>query len=124
MKTNKFIKVLIADDNVQFCEFVKKYLEKVEYINIIGVVHNNEDEITSIENNKPDLVITDLKRKDSNTIEIIEKYNNLKFLIITGSFLEAYKIKTENIIGIINKPFSDYSIILERINEAFYFLNL
>lgn len=121
---NKKIKVLIADDNVQFCEFVKKYLEKVEYINIIGVVHNNEDEITSIENNKPDLVITDLKRKDSNTIEIIEKYNNLKFLIITGSFLEAYKIKTENIIGIINKPFSDYSIILERINEAFYFLNL
>ena len=53
------IKVIIADDNVHFCKFIREYLEKYNDIEILGVANSDEDEIKMIEELKPEIVITD-----------------------------------------------------------------
>ena len=42
------IKVIIADDNVHFCKFIREYLEKYNDIEILGVANSDEDEIKMI----------------------------------------------------------------------------
>ena len=43
------VKVIIADDNIHICKFIKRYLEKYEDIEILGVANTDEDEIKMIE---------------------------------------------------------------------------
>ena len=47
-KMLKKIKILIADDNIHICKFIKNYLEKYEDIEILGIANNDEDEIKFI----------------------------------------------------------------------------
>ena len=80
------IKVIIADDNIHVCKFIKEYLEKYNDIEILGVANSDEDEIKMIEELKPEIVITDLMRKHRYTgLDIIKKYNDanskIKFLV-------------------------------------------
>ena len=50
------IKVIIADDNIHVCKFIKEYLEKYNDIEILGVANSDEDEIKMIEELKPEIV--------------------------------------------------------------------
>ena len=85
------IKVIIADDNVHFCKFIREYLEKYNDIEILGVANSDEDEIKMIEELKPEIVITDLMRNHRYTgLDIIKKYNDanskIKFLVISADY--------------------------------------
>ena len=57
------IKVIIADDNIHVCKFIKEYLEKYNDIEILGVANSDEDEIKMIEELKPEVVIVICKAK-------------------------------------------------------------
>ncbi|MDO5555580.1 MAG: response regulator [Clostridia bacterium] len=123
------IKILIADDNKAFCELLSKYLINFQNIEILGVANSDEDEISMIDNLKPEIVITDLMRnKKYSGLEIIKKYKQKEkspiFLIISACDSRTIIDKNEelNIGGFINKPFLDYLIIveeLERIKKTF-----
>ena len=57
--TMEKIKVLIADDNREFCEMVKGYLEKQHDIEIVGVAYDGLDACRRIELSRPDVVLLD-----------------------------------------------------------------
>lgn len=121
-KMLKKIKVLIADDNIHICKFIRNYLEKYEDIEILGVANNDEDEIKMIEDLKPEIVITDLMRNHKYTVlNIIKKYfsnnSNVEFLVISADYKEDV-IKDEiNVAGYIKKPFDDYKIIYDELKR-------
>lgn len=80
------VSVIIADDNVEFSEKIKNSLSKYEDIDILGIANTDEDEVSLIENLKPDIVITDLLRNGEITAErIIEQYKSQKFLVVSYS---------------------------------------
>lgn len=80
------VSVIIADDNVEFSEIIKNSLSKYEDIDILGIANTDEDEVSLIENLKPDIVITDLLRNGEITAErIIEQYKSQKFLVVSYS---------------------------------------
>ena len=58
MSQNK-IKVILADDNKDFCDVVSSYLNKQEDIDVIAVAHDGIDTFNKIRELKPDIAIID-----------------------------------------------------------------
>ena len=116
------IKIIIADDNVHICKFIKEYLEKYNDIEILGIANNDDDEIKMIEELKPDIVITDLMRNHKYTgLDIIKKYFNdnkkVKFLVISADYKEDVIRDGLEVAGYIKKPVDDYKIIYDELKR-------
>ena len=118
----KKIKVIIADDNIHFCKFIREYLERYDDIEILGIANSDEDEIKMIEELNPEIVITDLMRNHKYTgLDIIRKYTNgnskIKFLVISADYKKDVITDGLEIAGYIKKPFSDYKVIYNELKR-------
>lgn len=116
------IKIIIADDNIHICNFVRKFLEKYEDIEILGIANTDEDEIKMIEELKPEIVITDLMRNHKYTgLDIIKDYQNKKdapkFLVISADEERNVIRDGLKVAGYIKKPFFNYEIIVEELRK-------
>lgn len=116
------IKIIIADDNIGFCDCLQKFLLNYEEIKILGIAYNDEDEIKQIEELKPDIVVTDLMRNHKYTgLEIIKNYlikeKHPEFLVISADRKEDVINSNLKIGGYIKKPFSDYEIIIQELKK-------
>ena len=115
------IRIIIADDNIHICQIIKKFLEKHQDIEILGIANTDEDEIKMIDELKPDIVITDLMRNHKYSgLDIIRDYSNKdncpKFLVISAEKNDLIMDEL-NIAGFIKKPFFDYDIIVEELRK-------
>ena len=116
------IKIVIADDNVSFCDILSNFLKKYEDIEILTVVNNDEDEIYAIDTLKPDIVITDLKKSEKYSgIDIIKKYGNNSegpdFFVITASDYSEITKNNLRIVAFMQKPFSNYEKVIEELRR-------
>lgn len=114
------VKIIIADDNKEFCNFLAKYLRKYNNIEILGIANTDEEEIDMIENLKPEIVITDLLRNNRYTgLDIIKKYygtkNSPEFLVISADREQDVITDEIKVAGYIKKPFIDYNITYESL---------
>lgn len=124
---NKNIKILIADDNDEFCIILKDYLNNQEGFNVIGVAKNGIEALKFIEENKPDLVILDIIMPHLDGLGVLEKLNlnkdsELAPKIIILSAVGQDKI-TQNAIKLgidyyVLKPF-DMDVFIKRIRQMF-----
>lgn len=64
------IRVLLADDNREFADGVRTWLESQGGFEVVGVVHTGRDAIREAKHLNPDLVLTDLNMPDLNGIEV------------------------------------------------------
>lgn len=115
-------KIIIADDNVHICKFIKDFLNKYEDIEILGVANTDEEEIKMIEELKPEIVITDLMRNHKYTgLDIIRNYfdtkNNVRFLVISADEKAAVLNDGLEVAGYIKKPFLNYEIIYNELKR-------
>lgn len=102
------VNVIIADDDVDYCNKLKEKLDKYENISVLGIANTDEDEISMIEDLKPDIVITDLIRNHEFTgRDIIEKYNKenrkVSFFVISYTPECANPATYENVKGCMQK---------------------
>lgn len=114
------IKVIIADDNIVFCNTMKVYLETYEEIEVLGTAYTDEEEIKMIQKLKPDIVITDLIRNHKYTgLEIIKYYvaqgNSPQFLVISADNRNDILNQQLQVGGYIIKPILDYSVIIKEL---------
>ena len=114
------IRVIIADDNEHICNTMKVYLNKFNNIEVLGIANNDEEEIKLIEELKPEIVITDIVRNGEYTgLDIIKQYSNRenapKFLVISADNEFINIDKNLKIDGYIHKPFTNYDVIIEKI---------
>ena len=122
VKMSRKIKVIIADDNIHICKFIKEYLEKYNDVEILGVANTDEDEIKMIEELKPEIVITDLMRNHKYTgLDIIRDYfhkkSKVEFLVISADFERDVITDGLKVAGYIKKPFNDYEIIYNELKR-------
>lgn len=102
------ISVLIADDDKEYCEKLKNGLSRYEDIDILGFASTYEEEVSLIEDLNPDIVITDLIRKNKFTgKEIIEKYieddKKMKFFVISYTPFCVEPSTHKNVVGCMQK---------------------
>lgn len=122
IEMSRKIKVVIADDNIHICKFIKDYLKNHEDVEILGVANTDEDEIKMIEELKPEIVITDLMRNHKYTgLDIIKDYFNknskVEFLVISADFEKDVITDGLEVAGYIKKPFNDYEIIYKELKR-------
>lgn len=125
IKVSRKIKIIIADDNIHICKFIKDFLEKYEDIEILGIANTDEDEIKMIEELKPEIVITDLMRNHRYTgLDIIKSYftknKDVAFLVISADEKSDVINGGLEVAGYIKKPVNDYGEIyieLKRIKR-------
>lgn len=135
---DKNIKILIADDNDEFCIILKDYLNNQEGFNVVGIAKNGIEALKFIDENKPDLVILDIIMPHLDGLGVLEKLNlnkdsELAPKVIVLSAVGQDKI-TQNAIKLgvdyyVLKPF-DMDVFIKRIKQMFnivaeqkYFVN-
>ncbi|MBU5677553.1 sporulation transcription factor Spo0A [Alkaliphilus sp. MSJ-5] len=121
---NKKVRVLIADDNKDFCDILSEYLEKEDDIEIVGVANNGKEAIELIPQKLPDLVILDIIMPHLDGLGVLEKVNvmNLskfpKFIILSAVGQDKITQRAINLGAdyYVIKPF-DFEIFIERIRQ-------
>ena len=53
------IRIVIADDNVEFCEILREAVDSEEDMRCLACVHDGEAALAAIERHRPDLLILD-----------------------------------------------------------------
>ncbi len=113
----KKLKILIADDNQKICEMIAQIIEKEEEMEVVNIATDGDSEIKMIEEYKPDVVITDLRRKQGITgLQIIDMYSKKEqkpiFFVISAELLCNISpiFKKYNIKYYENKPFDEENI--------------
>ena len=112
------IKVIIADDNIHICKFIKDFLD----IEILGIANTDEDEIKMIEELKPEIVITDLMRNHRYTgLDIIKSYfaknKDIEFLVISADNKSDVINGNLRVAGYIEKPINNYEEIYTELKR-------
>ena len=120
----KKIKILIADDIEIIAKTIKSEIEKIEYVEIVGIVKDGEEEFEKIIELNPDLVVTDNKMPKMTGIEVIEKIKNSNiinkpdFILVTGNVDMSIreKVKELKIYGVVEKS-AGYDKLIEKVEE-------
>lgn len=122
------IKVLIADDNVEFAMTLHGYLDAEEEMEIIGMAKDGNEAYTMILEREPDIVLLDVIMPHLDGLGVLEKLNTTQLdkmpLCIMLSAVGQDKI-TQRAINLgaeyyIVKPF-DISLLIKRMKDFKYY---
>lgn len=83
------IKILIADDNREFCEIMKDYLTEQDDFLLCGTAYNGVEAIDMVEKLSPDILVLDIIMPHLDGIGVLEKMNCMsiakpKVIILTA----------------------------------------
>jgi DNA-binding NtrC family response regulator len=118
---NSTIRILIADDEVEFASTLGTRLELRDYST--EIVHSGEETLEAISRQVPDILLLDLKMPDLDGLEVLaklrENHKDLKVIILTGhgSFSSGNQGMALGAFDYIMKPV-ELSLLLEKIAEA------
>ncbi|MGV8145042.1 MAG: sporulation transcription factor Spo0A [Alkaliphilus sp.] len=120
----KVIDVLIADDNIEFCEILNEYLSKEPDIRVIGIANNGLEALELIKDKEPDLVVLDIIMPHLDGLGVLENLCESECTelpkIIIMSAVGQDKI-TQRAINLgadyyVIKPF-DFEVFIKRVRE-------
>ncbi|OAT86569.1 sporulation transcription factor Spo0A [Desulfotomaculum copahuensis] len=69
----KAVKVLISDDNREFCELLKEYINQQEDFQLCGIALNGLEALELIEQHMPDVIVLDIIMPHLDGIGVLEK---------------------------------------------------
>ncbi|NLC07172.1 MAG: sporulation transcription factor Spo0A [Syntrophomonadaceae bacterium] len=87
----KTVKVVIADDNREFCEILKEYLESQDDFELVGMANNGNEALEIIRDKQPDIVVLDIIMPHLDGIGVLERlatgnYGNRPRIVMLTAF--------------------------------------
>ena len=122
------IRVLIADDNMEFAMTLNGYLEKEEEMEVVGMAKDGNEAVEMIIGTRPDVVLLDVIMPHLDGLGVLEALNSSNLerlpLCIMLSAVGQDKI-TQKAISLgaeyyVVKPF-DISLLMKRIKDFKYY---
>jgi two-component system response regulator (stage 0 sporulation protein A) len=118
------IKILIADDNREFCELLKEFISQEDDFSLIGIANNGVEAVEIINREKPDLIILDIIMPHLDGIGVLEKLSAIgmqprpKIIMLTAFGQENITHKAIELGAdyYILKPF-DFMVLATRIRQ-------
>jgi two-component system, response regulator, stage 0 sporulation protein A len=116
------IRVLLADDNREFVEIVKEFIERQEDMNLVGVAYHGNEALELISREEPHVVLLDIIMPHLDGLGVLEKLQNLnqrpKIIILTAFGQESMTQRAVNLGAnyYILKPF-DLETLGKRIRQ-------
>ena len=128
--SRKTIKLLIADDNREFCELLKEFISQQDDIVLVGVANNGLEALDLIEQHTPDVVVLDIIMPHLDGIGVLEKLLNRmshrpKVIMLTAFGQENITQRAVELGAdyYILKPF-DFSVLVTRIKQLSEGMNI
>ena len=117
-------KIVLADDNNDFLRTLKKYLEKDDEIDIVGIARDGEEAYKEIIEKCPDICLIDVIMPHLDGIGVLEKLNETELVkrpicIMVSAVGQDQVIQKAISLGAeyyIVKPF-DITLLIKRIKE-------
>ena len=117
-------KIIIADDNRDFCQMLQSYLQGQEDLNIVGVAYNGLEAWELIQTREPDLIILDLVMPHLDGLGVLERLNarpSMKrppIIMLTAFGQESFirQVMNLGVEHLILKPF-EIDILIKRIRS-------
>jgi two-component system response regulator (stage 0 sporulation protein A) len=72
------IRVLIGDDNRDFCDLLRSYMEGQTDLEVAGVAHNGSEVIAAVLRETPDVIILDIVMPHLDGIGVLEQLNRME----------------------------------------------
>jgi len=116
------VKVLLADDNKDFCNLMVEFFENQKDIKVVGVAHDGLDALEKIEQLKPDVLILDLIMPNLDGLGVIERLSSKserpKIVVLSAVGQDKITQKAINLGAdyYIVKPF-DLNILIDRVRQ-------
>jgi two-component system response regulator (stage 0 sporulation protein A) len=120
------INVIIADDNIEFCNVMSDYFMTQRDINLIGIASDGFEALEMIKEKKPDLVILDIIMPNLDGLGVLEKLNeerssNMPRIIVltaVGQDVVAQRAIALGADYYVVKPF-DMEVLTRRMRQMF-----
>ncbi len=118
------IRILIADDNKDFCNILREFLEQQEDMEVVGMVNDGMEAIKLLEKSQPDILVLDIIMPILDGLGVLEKLNTIHLKnypkVIVLSAVGQDKITQRAVEAgadyYVVKPF-DMEIFLKRIRQ-------
>jgi two-component system response regulator (stage 0 sporulation protein A) len=118
------IRVMIADDNKEFCELVQEYVEEQGDMQLVGVAYNGMEVLEKLDAALPDVLVLDIIMPHLDGLGVLEKLverpvdNRPKVIMLTAFGQESI---TQRVIELgadyyILKPFN-LDVLINRIRQ-------
>ncbi len=95
---NNIIRVVLADDHVFVRDGIKSLLETEKNIIVVGEAIDGQEALIIVDEQKPDLLITDIRMPHLTGIEVVEKLrekkNFIKTIVLSMHDSEEYVLKS------------------------------
>ncbi|KJS00686.1 MAG: chemotaxis protein CheY [Peptococcaceae bacterium BRH_c4a] len=120
----KAIKIVIADDNREFCELLKEFLSQQDDLTLAGIANNGLEALELIEKHTPDIIVLDIIMPHLDGIGVLEKMatghiaNRPRIIMLTAFGQETVTQRAVELGAdyYILKPF-DFSVLASRIRQ-------
>ncbi len=120
------IKLMIADDNREFCELLKEFINQQEDFSLVGIASNGLEALDLMEQHNPDVVVLDIIMPHLDGIGVLEKMQNSELIqrpkvVMLTAFGQETITQRAMELGAdyyILKPF-DFSVLITRIRQLF-----
>ncbi|NMA86193.1 MAG: sporulation transcription factor Spo0A [Tissierellia bacterium] len=117
-------KILIADDNKEFCNILEKFLSMEEEFEIVGIVGDGLEALDKISTEKPDIVILDIIMPHLDGLGVLEElhrtdlelFPKIVVLSAVGQDQIAQKAMQLGADYYVIKPF-DFNIFIKRLKQ-------
>ena len=115
-------KLLIADDNKEFCSILTEYFTQQSDIELVGVVHNGLEALEDIAEKRPDVVVLDIIMPHLDGIGVLERLGEVEYrpkVVMLTAFGQESMTKKAVQLGAdyhLLKPF-DIDVLASRIKE-------
>lgn len=104
------IKVLIGDDNREFCELLRAYVEGQSDLDLAGVAYNGSEVLQAVAETTPDVIILDIIMPHLDGIGVLEKLNQMD-LPIRPKIIVLTAFGQENITQKVLEMGADYYVL-------------
>jgi len=122
------IKIVIVDDNREFCELLKEFISQQEDFELAAVAYNGIEALEVIEKYKPDVAVLDIIMPHLDGIGVLEKLSLFeerpKVILLTAFGQESITQRAVELGAdyYILKPF-DFSVLASRIRQLAFGAN-
>ncbi len=104
---NKYLKVIIVEDETPAINLIKAYLKDFADIEVIAECKDGFSAVKAINENNPDIIFLDIQMPKLSGFEMLELLDNLPEIIFTTAYDEfALKAFEMNAVDYLMKPFS------------------
>ncbi len=119
------VRVIIADDNKEFCHSLKASLEKESFLEVVGIAYDGKEAYEMILEKRPDILLTDIIMPYMDGLALLGKLNANTMLSKKPKTIVFSSMGYENIINkamnlgaayFLAKPFEASSLI-DRIKD-------